>query len=155
VLRALAAGDAALLASLVHPRRGLRVSTDAYVDVAADPHLTRTQLAQSAGADDVRTWGYRDGSGDPIRLTLQDLLRDYFYDRDYRRAPEIGYNHVIHVGNTVVNVFDVFPRATLAEYHFCVEDPARTLDWRSLRLLFEADDGELFLVALLRDHWTI
>lgn len=154
VLAVLAAGDVARLAPLVHPEHGLRLSTETYV-LESDVLLSRDEVGAAVAADAVRTWGHTDGKGEPIRATLKGILHGYFYDRDYARAPEVAYNRVIHAGNTIVNVLDVYPRATLVEYHFCVPPGELTLDWRSLRLLFEPHGGEFFLVALVRDHWTI
>jgi hypothetical protein len=155
VLGALAAGDAPRLAELAHPTRGVRFSPEPYVDVARHVRLTRAELAALASDDPPRVWGYADGSGRPIRSTFAALLRGSFYDRDYARAPEVGYNRVLHAGNTIINVFEVYPRAVLAEFHFCVPPDVMTLDWQSLRLLFERAGNEYFLVAVVRDHWTI
>lgn len=155
VLAALAAADATRLAALAHPGRGVRFSTGTYVQPGSDVRLSPAEMAALAAEDTPRVWGYADGSGRPIRLTFAALLRDYFYDRDYARAPGIAYNRVVHAGNTNVNVFDIYPRAVLAEYHFCVPPGVETLDWRSLRLLFELSGGEYRLVAVVRDQWTI
>lgn len=60
---------------------------------------------------------------------------------------------MLHAGNTKVNVFEVYPTAILAEFHFCNSNGL--LNWRSLRLVFEPRGDLWFLVGIVHDQWTI
>lgn len=154
-LEALAEQDWGALAELVHPDRGVRFSPYTDVDPVEQTRLLPEELLDAAERSKLRQWGYYDGTGDPIELSIQDYLLQFVYPHDYRTAPERSYNRQLFHGNVANNASWVYPGAIIAEYHFDGIDPQYGgLDWRSLRLVFQPLHGQWYLVGVINDQWT-
>lgn len=151
-LAAIKARDMAALAAIVHPSKGLRFSPYAHVDQQRDQRFTRDELERAFADASKRTWGEYDGIAGPIDLSFADYFQRFVYDRDFAAAPEISYNRAIGSGNTIENTADMYPDAIMVEHHF--PSSPNTLDWKSLRLLFEELDGAWYLVAIVHAEWT-
>ena len=139
------------LAAVVHPKEGITFAPYAYID---EDHrrLLPEELEPAWRSGEIARWGAYDGRGDPIDLSFTDYVDRFVWDRDYREAePNVG--GVRGRGNTISNIDEVFPGSRVVEYYV----PAREheLDWRALRLVFEEYEGELRLVAVVHDEWTI
>jgi len=155
-LDALAGADLPLLAGLAHPQRGVLFSPYAYLEPGEAVVLTPDELRSLEESDPVRSWGWTDGSGEPIQLTFRDYHREYIHDRDFRAAPRVSVDERVGVGNTVDNIAQIFPGATTVEYHLPGVDPAlEGMDWASLRLVLVQEAGRWWLVAVVHDQWTI
>ena len=51
---------------------------------------------------------------------------------------------------------EVYPLAATIEYHFSGFDARfEGMDWRSVRLVLEQENGTWYLVGLIHDEWTI
>ena len=148
--------DFAALALMVHPVKGLRFSPYGYVDTANDLLFTSTEVATLPADTTLRTWGAFDGSGFPIELTFSGYYDRFVYDADFASPQFIGINNVIGMGNTLINLDDVYPDGAFVEFHFSGFDPQyEGMDWRSLRLVFEELAGEWVLIGVVHDEWTI
>jgi hypothetical protein len=80
----------------------------------------------------------------------------FIYDADFARPQQVGYNTVIGRGNTINNISEFYPNAIFIEYHFEGVDPKRSgMNWRSLRLVLEEQQGAWYLVGIVHDEWTI
>jgi hypothetical protein len=155
VLDALAGPDLPRLAALAHPERGILFSPYAYVEPGEAVVLTPDELLSLQESDPVRSWGWTDGSGEPIQLTFQSYHGEYIYERDFRAAPRVSVDDRIGVGTTVDNIAQQFPGATTVEYHIPGVDPAlEGMDWASLRLVLIREDERWWLVAVVHDQWT-
>lgn len=147
--------DMARLAALAHPTRGVRFSPYAFVR-ETDVVLTSAQLATALDDPTVYLWGAYDGSGAPISLTFAAYYEQFVYSHDFAAAPQVGYNQIIGRGNTINNCFEFYPGAFVAEYHFPGFNPAYGgMDWVSLRLVFQQENGVWYLVGIIHDQWTI
>ncbi|WP_051236416.1 copper amine oxidase N-terminal domain-containing protein [Paenibacillus pinihumi] len=154
VLEALAAQDYKTLSEQVHPR-GVRFSPFTYVDALDHVVLGREELASANIADKVFLWGFYDGSGEDIDLTLDSYYKEFIYPHDYREAAYVSYNAQIFHGNMINNASKVYPGAIIVEYHFDGINPEYAgLDWRSLRLVFQPDQGQWYLAGIINDQWT-
>lgn len=153
VVTALAQRDMAMLARLVHPDKGLRLSPYACVELETDLRFQARRLSTLMADREPHIWGSADGSGKPIHLRFSDYFAAYVYDRDFVRAPDVAYNTTIGGGNTGNNLAEAYPRALFVEYHFPAS--AAEFDWSSLRLVFEPKGGVWFLVGIVHDQWTI
>ena len=148
--------DFATLGRLAHPELGVRFSPYAYVRPQSDVVLTGAELAAGASDPRVRTWGVRDGSGEPIRGNLADYWESFVYDVDFAAADEVAWDRRLGHGNSIDNRDRVYPGTRTVEYHFRGFDPELDgLDWRSLRLVFASHDDRWYLVAIIHDQWTI
>jgi hypothetical protein len=154
-LDALAGPDLPRLAALAHPDRGVLFSPYAYVEPGEAVVLTPAELLSLEGADPVRSWGWTDGSGEPIQLTFQAYHGEYIHDRDFRAAPRVSVDERMGVGTTVDNIAQQFPGATTVEYHIPGVDPTlEGMDWASLRLVLIQEEERWWLVAVVHDQWT-
>jgi len=148
--------DYAALSGWVHPTLGVRFSPYFYVNANSDIVMTPNDIANIASDTSVYNWGAYDGTGDPIDLTFADYYDRFIYDQDYANPEVIGNNNAIQVGNMLDNHDDVYPNGDFVEFHFSGFDPQFSgMDWRSLRLVFVEDGGQLYLVGLVHGEWTI
>ena len=155
-IEALKNKDMQSLAALVHPEKGLSFSPYGYID-DTNLTLTRDELRGALTDPTTRTWGAYDGTGDPIDLTFEGYYDRFIYNHDFATAPSITYNQFKGHGNSLNNIFTVYPNATAVEYHFPGFDPQyEGMDWQSLYLVFDKHtDGNWYLVHIGHAQWTI
>ncbi|MFA9422104.1 MAG: hypothetical protein ACERLG_00890 [Sedimentibacter sp.] len=156
VVQLLSDGDMAGVSTYVHPTAGLRFSPYDYVDISADQVFTAAQVAGLMNDTQMYTWGNYDGSGEPINQNFADYFQEFVYDEDYENPNMIGNNVLSGQGNIINNITDVYPNGVFADFHFTGFDPQyEGLDWSSLRLVFEEDNGTWYLVGIIHGQWTI
>jgi hypothetical protein len=157
VVAALKTRDDARLAALVHPGKGVRFTPYGFVRADQDVVLRREQIARAFGDSTIRTWGIADGGGEPLTFTFGQYYRRFVYDADFAAAPVVRYDQPpAHSGNTPNNIAQAYPGARWVEFHFPGIDPKyEGMDWRSLWLVFELDDGEWLLTGIVHGSWTI
>ena len=150
------------LSGFVHPEKGVRFSPYTYVRTEQEPVGDRdlvfsaAQVVELFGDQTVYHWGWFDGSGEPIELTLEAYWERFVYDVDFFRPHVIGYDQIIGQGNTINNIAQAYPGATTVEYHFeGFENKYAGMDWRSLRLVLAKYEGDWYLVGVVHDEWTI
>ena len=155
-IEALKNKDMAKLASLVHPDKGVGFAPYSYID-DTNLTLTREELENALTDSTIRTWGAYDGTGDPMALTFAEYFDKFIYNHDFAAAPNINYNQFKGHGNSINNVFAVYPEAVVVEYHFPGFDPQyEGMDWQALYLVFEKHtDGNWYLVHINHAQWTI
>ncbi len=137
---------------------GVRFSPYSYVEPEAHVTLSAEELrAVGEGAAGVRTWGFHDGSGEPIEMTVPEYFDRFVYDVPYLEEGELAVDERQGTGSSLDNAEDVYPDGRIVEYHVPGRDPRYGgMDWRSLRLVFEeGDDGRWRLVGVIHDEWTI
>lgn len=140
------------LEELIHPEKGVRLSPYATINTKMDVVLKPFELNDQS----ARLWGYFDGTGLPITMTLNEYFDTFIYSADFANAPEIKKNEIIGTGNSLDNLNKVYGEAEFIEYHFPGFDPeVEGMDWQSLRLVFELFNGEYKLIGIIHDQWTI
>jgi hypothetical protein len=156
VVRLIAAKDMKGLSGFVHPVKGMRFSPYAYIDIDKSLLFTAEEAASLETSTGKYTWGYYDGSGEPIELSFTDYYDRFIYDQNYASPQIIGNNIEIGSGNTPNNITDVYPDGKFVEFHFTGFDPQfEGMDWRSLRIVFELYEGKWYIVAVVHGEWTI
>ena len=156
IVLALQNRDLAALSAMVHPVKGLRFSPYAYVRVDEDVVLSASEISEMGDSQQVYHWGVYDGTGNPIDLTFGEYWDMFVYDVDFAKPHIVGYNEIVGRGNTIANHSEVYPLAATVEYYFSGFDPRfEGMDWRSLRLVLEQENGTWYLVGLIHDEWTI
>lgn len=144
------------LSQYVHPTKGVRFTPYAYIDLKEDLVFSPKEMADAWDNSKKYTWGAYDGSGFPIELTLQEYYEQFIYDVDFANPQMIGNNKSIGTGNTENNIQEAYPNGVFMEYHFSGINPEYAgMDWRSLRLVFEKEEGIYYLVGIVHDQWTI
>ena len=128
------------------------------------PHLTdpgdlifdRNRVAVFGDDTTTYTWGRYDGKGTPIDLTVEEYWEEFLYRHDFAAAERGAPSEVLESGNTINNLPDVMgENALFIEYHVPGSDEYSGMDWGSLRVVFEETEAGRYLVALVRDQWTI
>ncbi len=156
MIKLIKAKDMASLSRYVHPTQGIRLTPYFYIDSQNDQVFTAQDLATLDQNVNVFNWGYYDGSGEPIDLNFNDYYDTFIYDEDFMNPQLIGNNTPIGSGNIIDNLAQVYPNGHFVEFHFSQIDPQyEGLDWRSLRLVFEQDNGLWYLVGIVHGQWTI
>jgi hypothetical protein len=101
------------------------------------------------------SWGFHDGSGEPIELTFREYLDTFVTDHPFAEAPEIAWNTPADRGTTIDNALDVYPDGQVVEYHFPGFDPQyEGMDWASLKLAFEEHEEQWYLVGVIHSEWS-
>ncbi len=141
-------------ATYIHPIKGVRFSPYAYVDTMKNIALSQKQFLPSF--EEISFWGHYDGSGDSILLYTEEYIVEFVYNADFLHAEKVGVNEFISSGNSLNNLKEVYPDAVFTEHYFSGFNPEyEGMDWTTLRLVYEELNGELFLVGIIHDQWTI
>lgn len=155
-LDALKRRDGPALATVAHATKGVRFTAYPFVRTAMDIVLTRADVAKAYTDPTKRTWGVSDGKGDPLTMTFSDYDKRYVFSRDFQAAPKTSYNKAIGSGNSIDNTAEAYPNAILFEAYDPGPVPAEeSLRWQSLRLLYERDGTDWYLVGVVHAEWTI
>jgi hypothetical protein len=152
--RALREQKVELLAELAHPR-GVRFSPYAHIDTKRDVVLTPGEIRSAASSDARRRWGRFDGTGKPIELDFREYFKRFVVIPAVAGA-KTSVDKTQKTGNTLDNLKQVYPDATFIELHHPGADPKLDgMDWQSVRFVFSRHDGQLRLIAVVHDQWTI
>lgn len=106
----------------------------------------------------VYLWGYTDGKGDPVNLTRAQFLTSYIYSNsvDYLKAPQIAINKPLGKGNSINTLDKDVNGRTYVAYHFPGFDPKYGgMDWTTLYIVFDSENGQYKLRGIAEDNWTI
>lgn len=153
VLEALASRDFARLASFVG-EDGLAVSPYVMLD-DSDVRLSSAEVMRCATDPQVRYWGDRDGSGEPIETTCGEYFEEFVWNADFRQADEVLFNEPRQRGNEINNNHDFAPDGIVVELHIRGDGDMAAMNWKSLRLIFRESEQGTILLAITRDVWTI
>ena len=83
VNRAIQQQNWASLSACVHPELGVTFTPYSTVDPDSDLTFTAEQIKNLAQDQTVYAWGYEDGRGDPIQMTMLQYFERYVYNTDY------------------------------------------------------------------------
>lgn len=156
VNRCLQRQDWTTLAAYVHPERGVTFTPYSTVDPDNDLTFTSEQIKNLAQDQTIYTWGFEDGRGDPIQMTILQYFDRYVYDRDYTQVPQIGVDRIMTGGNALENLAEAYPDCRFVDFSFPSADPVNDgLDWSSLKLVFLPEGEHRYLVGVVHGEWTI
>jgi hypothetical protein len=149
-------GEYQQLADYIHPLEGLRFSPYGYIDTTRDQLFTKEKFLSTLSSPSKILWGYYDGSGDPIRLTLREYFRKFVYDVKFARPENLSLNKTVSSGNSLNNLQHIYPGCSFTESYFSgFEKKYEGMDWRSLKLVYKFYEGQYYLVGIIHDQWTI
>jgi hypothetical protein len=156
VNRAIQQGDWSTLASYVHPELGVTFTPYSTVEPDSDLTFNADQIKNLAQDQNSYTWGFEDGRGDPIQMTMLQYFQRYVYNYDYTQAPHIGIDRVITGGNALENLTDAYPGCRFVDFCFPSINPVNDgTDWSSLKLVLQPGEERWYLVAVVHGEWTI
>lgn len=154
VVQALKAEDYTALSAFVHPEDG--VTFTPYSTVEEDNLSFTPQQLQNAPQDTNRyTWGFVDGRGSLIQMTILEYVDAYVFDRDYTQATEIGIDRILEIGNALENTTEAYSDCRFVEFHYPGTPEGSGVDWSTLRLVFRAREDAWRLVGVIHGQWTI
>lgn len=70
----------------------MRLSPYAYVDVDCDMVLSKDQVKDGLSDNHKYQWGFYDGSGEPIELTIEEYFDQFVYDYDFMKTESVKIN---------------------------------------------------------------
>ena len=144
------------LAEFIHPKLGIRFSPYAYIDTTVDQLLSRNKLIALGKSQKKIKWGFEDATEKPIKLSINNYVKEFVYDVDFLNAEKKGVNKFFGGGNSLNNLKEIYPRCNFAEFYFSGIDPKFDgMDWRALRLVFKDYKKKYYLIAIVHDQWTI
>lgn len=141
-------------ANFIHPDKGVRFSMYAFVNPAKDKLFTKEEFVKYIDSETKFTWGERDGTGEPLVLSIKDYLQKWVFKKDFTTA-QYYFNDFKASGNSLNNLKELYPNANFTENFIAGSEQNSGLDWASLRLVFEETNGNNYLVAVINDEWTI
>lgn len=156
VARALQEQDYARLASFVHPQAGVTFTPYSTVNPDTDRTFTAEEIENLKSDNTVYTWGFVDGRGNLIEMTISQYLAQYVCDADYTQAPEIGIDRIQLSGNALENITEAYPGCRFVDFSYPSADPVNDgLDWSSLKLVFQPSEHAWYLVGIVHGEWTV
>ncbi len=119
--------------------------------------VTQSEISKIPTNTTIKLWGYTDGKGDPINLTVGNYIDKWIYNKDYLDAPKIEVNKIMKIaGNTPNEIMTYSGGRNFVAFHFNGFDPKYSgLDWTTMYLIFDLQNGEYKLRAIVKDNWTI
>ena len=156
VAEALKFQDYEALARYVHPERGVTFSPYSTVDLGTDQNFTADQIRTLEDDATRYQWGYEDGRGEPIQMTISQFLEEFIFSVDYTQAPSVGVDEIVLTGNSLENLSSAYPDCRFVDLCYPSLDPAYGgLDWCSLKMVFAPTQSGWYLVGLIHSQWTI
>jgi hypothetical protein len=156
VLDALAARNMRVLATHVHPIKGLRFSPYVDVDPKRSVVLAAPDVPKAFDDRRPRVWGSEDGTGDPISRSFAEYYTRFVYDREFASGAHERFNEFGAKSTTQSNLWELYPNAIVVEYHVPGTKPeSEGMDWASLLLVFEQHESRWYVSAIVHDQWTI
>ena len=158
ILALLKAKNYKAFANYIHPVEGIRFSPYGFVDTIHDIKLSKQRFINEAGQpiQEMIDWGAFDGTGDPIKMTLNNYMQRFVYDVDFAKPEKRSVNEFIGGGNSLNNLELVYKNCDFTESHFSGFDKKYGgMDWKSLRLVFKVRNKKILLVGIVHDEWTI
>lgn len=154
ILNILKTKDYEKFAQYIHPKNGVRFSMYGYVQSEKDKVFTKEDFQKYIGTEIKFTWGEKDGTGDLLQMSLRNYLEKWVFLK-YFSIGEMFINETGNNGNTINNIKVVYPNSIFTENYLKGTKEYSEMDWNSLRLVFEEYEGELFLVGIINNRWTI
>ncbi len=156
ILSALKTKDFNSLSSFIHPSSGIRFSPYGHIDTIRQQQFSAKELLTISQQRKILNWGDYDGSGEPITLTINTYFDKFVYDADFLNAEKKAVNKFLGSGNSLNNLKEIYPKANFTEFYFSGFDPKYSgMDWKTLRLVFEIENNQPWLIAIIHDQWTI
>lgn len=157
VLTALKNKNYSAFANHIHPEEGIRFSPYGYIDTNRHIKFSRSAFIDLVNkTDQSLIWGEFDGTGDPIKMTLNNYMQRFVYDVDFIKPENFKVNDFIGFGNSLNNLSLVYKDCDFTESHFSgFDEKYGGMDWRSLRLVFKERNKRFYLVGVVHDEWTI
>ena len=153
ILSTLKSKDFEKFSHYIHPQKGIQFSMYAHVNPKLDKRFTKEDFLKYAPSTIKFTWGEKDGTGEPLVLSIRKYLEQWVFRKDFTKG-EFYFNTFKGSGNSLNNLKDVYPTQYFTENYIPSSEEYGGMDWNCLRFVFEELDGTFYLVAVVNDQWT-
>lgn len=154
VLKAMATKDFVMLATLTSTE-GLSLNEIPNLDFSVS-NLPQSEISQIPTDTQTFMWGYTDGQGLEIDITRKEYFEKYLFNHDYLNAPVIAVNETLGRGNSLNTIITDSDGRNFVAFHFAGFNPTyEGMDWTTLYLVFDFEDGKYKLRGIAKDNWTI
>jgi len=142
------------LAELCAPE-GVRFSPYAFIDVKKDVVLKPEQISEAGKSKQKFLWGQFDGSGEPISFTIKEYFSRFVQDVDFLTNSVISIDECLGGGNTTNNIRDAYKGQRFVSFYISGTEENANLDWKAIRIVFRVEKGQLLLIGVVHDEWTV
>jgi hypothetical protein len=154
ILRYIKAKNYKSLSPFIHPQHGIRFSPYAFIDIAKDRVLSGDQLLKLAKENKTIDW-HSSWEKEAKLLTVDQYFRRFVYDADFLNAELKSLNEYHSQGTDLNNIDEIYPGCNVVEFFFSGFDAKYAgLDFRALRLVYEAKNNIPYLRGIVHDEWT-
>lgn len=136
------------LSAFVHPSKGVRFSPYGQINKEKDLVFSSLELVNLLQSEKVLVWGIIDESEAEIKMTFAEYYTKFVYDYDFAKPDLIRYNLKKNNGIMINNIAEIYPKGIEVEYFI---DGTEERLYASLRLVFEKQKRNWFLVGIVRD----
>ncbi len=155
VLTALKNKDYTQLETLTS-KSGLSFNEYPYELDLAKSDVTKDGVSDIPTDTTVRMWGYTDGKGDEIRLTTSAYISKWIYSADFLNAPTVVVNKKAHQDGNTPNNIDQFAKGrNYVGFNFPGTEQYAGMNYSTLYLIFDIENGEYKVRGMIKDVWTI
>lgn len=152
VLQSLKLKDYTKFSTFIHPEKGVTFSMYSYVNPQKDKHFSLADFRKYSSSSIKFTWGEKDGTGDPLILSLKDYLEQWVFKKDFTQS-QFSLNSYHGQGNTINNIRKIY-EGSLVENYIRGTEEYGLMDWNSLFFVFSVYKGKYYLVAVINNSWT-
>lgn len=119
--------------------------------------ISKPEISDIPTNSNIYMFGYTDGEGKPIKLTIEEYLYRWIYNKDYINANEVAINKILDGGSNVLNtIIKDSGNRTVVAFHFKGFDSKyEGMDWTTIYLVFDLENGEYKLRGVAKSNWTI
>ena len=150
MIKALSTKNLSAILSLIHPRKGIRLSEMVCFGGKDDKRFTRKQFKTYWKNNQPIDWGHTYGRGDLIRKDLRNYVDDLSLNpRSINKIEKLDKK---------LRCFPTKGFGALKGYSLRHTNPhskTRDYDWRGIIIVLAPYQGNWYVVGMLRDRWTI
>lgn len=139
---------------IIHPKEGVKFSpytyvTEEAVTLKAEQFLDLTKNKKKA------SWGFYEGSGDPIQLNFNEYYQEFLYKLPYAQAkPGKPNEEQTTIGSTVNNIPKAFSgEGVLTVQFFIQKDKEELFNSGGLTIVLKKDQEKLYVIGLVNCYW--
>lgn len=144
------------LSAFINPDSGMRFSPYGIVDTVKNQKLLPHQFINLLQSKKIIKWGFFEGTGEPIDLSLSNYFKRFVYDVDFINAEKKSVNKIIGSDSSLSNISTIYPGCNFVQFYFSgFNKKYEGMDWKSLVLVFREKNKKLYLVGVVHDEWKI
>lgn len=154
VLEAIKTQDYPKLAAFIHPEKGVTLTP--FVSVEQNNRTIQADKLVALSQDDETelVWGSWAGSGEDIVMTFAQYWQKFVWNADYTAADEVHTDLIYRTDSAISNLAEAYPGCRYVDYYVDELHEGVPMDWSSLTLVFQKQDGQWYLSGLVHGEWT-